>query len=123
MLVVALVVVAVLAVGAAFFALSRARAAPAPPAQVKRTSEPCPDCGSPFVFGVDKKCGKCGRDLTHVARSVPRLPEVMDDDENDPQARTVVATSRLARMNAKCEACGAALEGASVCPKCGERQG
>ncbi len=120
MLVVVFILAVIVAVAAGLIAWSRGReGAPLVP---KTPTQSCPDCGSPFVHGKDLVCKKCGRNLEAVAPSVRKLADVTDDDENDPQSRTVVKTSRAALMRQQCQSCGAALEGLSECPKCGAKQ-
>lgn len=121
MLVVVLILALIVAVAAGLIAWSRGRASVSPRVGPKRDA--CPDCGAAFVHGTDRACKKCGRNLDGIAPSVRPLPNVGDDTEDDPQSRTVVASSRVAQLKRPCQSCGALLEGLSVCPKCGVRQG
>ncbi len=124
MLVVVLILALIVAVAAGLIAWSRGRVStPVSPPQVGPKKEPCPDCGAEFLHGKDVVCKKCGRNLAGVAPSLRALPNVVDDADDDPNSRTVVGSTRAAQLMKACQSCGAALEGLSVCPKCGVRQG
>ncbi len=120
MLVIVLLVALIAVVAAGIIVWSRGKHAAKSPLSA---GDSCPDCGTAFKAGIDQTCSKCGRSLKGLSQRPRALPNAADDEEDDPHARTIVGSGRIARLKTSCASCGAALDASPVCPKCGVRQG